>query len=100
MSLSCGCDLYDGPTVFREKMVKARKQHVCYECGKRIEIGEEYQYIFGVWDGDASSFHTCEPCADLRESLEGIGFCSTYGDLKSDHAEYLSEYVGTTHPNG
>lgn len=91
MSLYCGCD-FDGPSVFNEKMVKARKQHRCCECGSDINKGDIYEYVFGVWDGDASSYHTCEKCSDLRHSLSGLGFCMSYGELKSDHAEYLAEY--------
>lgn len=92
MSLACGCDIDGAPSVFRQKMQKARKQHKCLECKKIIEIGELYEYTFGIWEGDADSFHTCEDCSDLRDSMEAMGFCPTYGELKDEHKEYISEY--------
>lgn len=91
--LSCECDYSDGPSVFREKIVKARKEHKCSECGGPINKGDEYEYTFGVWDGDAMSFHTCEKCSDLRASLQALGFCTEYGNLLNEHAEYKSEYA-------
>jgi hypothetical protein len=92
MGLSCECDFDESPSIFRCKIVIARKPHKCYECGEVISIGTEYEYIFGVWNGDASSFHTCERCADLRDSLEALGFCVAYGDVQYDYREYLKEY--------
>lgn len=93
MSLSCGCDYGDGPSVFRTKTVTARKPHKCYECGCEIQPGEQYQYVFGVWEYKACSFHICEPCDDLSASLEALGFCISYGDLKAAHQEYIDEYA-------
>jgi len=92
MGLACGCDDL-APSVFNEKFVKARKEHKCCECGKDIAIGEIYEYTFGVWDGDASSYHTCEKCSDLKASLSGLGFCLVYEELHEAHQEYLSEYM-------
>lgn len=92
MSLSCGCDWENAPSVYKECEVEARKAHTCCECKRIIQAGETYQYVFGVWDGVASSFHTCEKCADLRESLTALGFCCSYGDLHGEHQEYLTHY--------
>lgn len=92
MSLSCGCDWDDAPSVFRQRSQKARKEHECCECGEIISPGQDYEYTFGVWDGEQSSYHTCEKCADLRDSLTAAGFCVGFGDLKADYAEYLEEY--------
>ena len=91
MSLSCEWEY--GPVVMRTIYRKARKQHMCCECGKQILVGETYEYISGVWDGGPDSFHTCEKCADLRDSMAELGFCPTFGELLSEHAEYVAEYV-------
>ena len=93
MILSCGCDFVDGPDVFNEKIVKARKEHKCCECHRVILKGEEYGYVFGVWEGEARTYKTCEQCNDLRESLEQLGFCLTFENLKEEHEEYILEYV-------
>ncbi len=52
-----------------------------------------YEYTFGVWDGEPSSYHTCEKCSDLRHSLTAIGLCIYYGELKESHDEYLSDFA-------
>lgn len=92
MGLACGCDDL-APSVFKEKFVKARKEYKCCECGKDISIGETYEYTFGVWEGVASSYHTCEKCADLKSSLSSLGFCLVFEELHEAHQEYLSEYA-------
>jgi len=91
MSLMCGCE--EGPEVFSARMVRARKQYKCCECCNLIPIGEVYEYIFGVWEGEVSTFHTCEKCSDLRASMTDLGFCGEFGDLLSEHKEYLAEYA-------
>jgi len=96
MSLMCGCDYEDGPSVLNEKFVKAKKSYKCCECGARINIGDEYQYTFGVWDGLASTYHTCEACAGVEISLSAMGFCFSYGYLREAYWEYLHEYLGLT----
>ena len=90
MSLSCEWDY--APAVSRTLYRKARQQHICCECRKKIAAGETYEYISGIWDGQAEDFKTCEKCADLRDSMVELGFCPCFGNLLSDHAEYVEEY--------
>ena len=59
----------DGPGVFEETFPKARNQHICCECGKIIQKGEEYQYYKGCWDGKWSKFRTCMDCSGLRQRV-------------------------------
>lgn len=44
----------------------AKKEHICCECGKTIQKGERYQYVYGVWeiDGckDSGGSKTCLDC--------------------------------------
>lgn len=49
--------------------VKARKQHVCCECGIAIEPGDEYERAFGVWDGHPDTFRTCVDCVRARRTM-------------------------------
>lgn len=51
------------------KIVKARKQHKCCECGFAISAGDRYQRIDGIWEGEAKSFFTCLSCAEVRSRL-------------------------------
>ena len=56
----------DYPTVFNQRLVKAKKQHRCCECGRAINPGSRYQTTFGIWDGRAETFAMCLLCYDLR----------------------------------
>jgi len=53
--------------LYRESMPKARKQHVCCECGATIDPGEIYQRVEGMWEGDFATYKTCEFCANVRK---------------------------------
>jgi hypothetical protein len=54
---SCDCD--SRPDVGGEpKLVKARKQYWCYECGQPILGGAQYEFTSGLWDGDYAEFDT------------------------------------------
>lgn len=60
----------DSPSVYRETMVTARKQHRCGECGRDISPGERYQYVFGVWDNQSGSYRTCAHCRIAQRWLQ------------------------------
>jgi hypothetical protein len=62
---------YDGDDndFYRERMPKARKEHVCCECKGVINIGEQYQYASGKADGDMWQAKTCALCCEIRKSL-------------------------------
>jgi hypothetical protein len=74
----CDCGDFDPPSVFDERMVTARKSHRCSECSRTIQKGERYKYIFGVWDGDARSFHTCAECLSAWEWFNKEYECDCY----------------------
>ena len=68
---------------------KARKRHVCCECGAAIEPGTVYVRTSGVWD-DPASFAQCVPCAEvMRAAMETLPdwydpeeHAPAYGDLR------------------
>ncbi len=37
---------------YNQSLPKARKDHVCEFCGKKIHKGEKYSYESGKYDGD------------------------------------------------
>lgn len=88
----CGCDA-DYPEFFREVVRKAKKEHVCTECFRCIEIGEFYEYVCGLWDGHFLVYKTCSFCLDLRYFMTDLMpcFCIRYGGLREDAREALSE---------
>ena len=80
------CDI--NPTVINETWCIASKNHTCCECRNTIKCGERYQYIKGLWDGTWAAYKTCEPCADLRCSLETV-LCVPLGGLRWEYIDYL-----------
>lgn len=62
------------PTVLDIKRVKARKQHCCDMCGKKIEVGEEYEAQKLVYCREIYTFHQCDRCKPYVDELWSIGF--------------------------
>ena len=59
-------------------------------------MGEKYQLITGVWDGQGCSYKTCRQCADLRERIHKItGCCVSLGSMRESLANF-EEYEGHT----
>lgn len=90
-----GDDFDESPAdVWREKMVTARKDHACSECGGKIGAGERYGYavaIGGEWGLD--TWRRCASCLMLAEAIaQKTGACPRWGDLDSsaDHADMPS----------
>jgi hypothetical protein len=72
------------------RIVKARKSHVCNECGREIAVGEKYEYVFGVWEGDPGVYKTCSDCLSARS----VFFCGgtwLYGQIWGLIYEALQE---------
>lgn len=77
------------PECYTNKQVKARKTHKCCECGGEIKIGETYDHLSGIWDGEPGRFKTCQDCINLRDRLEKIfpNLCYEY------EIEHLDQWV-------
>ena len=95
MSDACYCD-YDMPSAFSETNPTARKPHRCYECGRRIEAGEKYSRVWGIWDGRMDTHGTCSHCCALRDYVKSHVpcFCWAYGDMRNEARETLASYSG------
>lgn len=93
----------ESPTVFAERIRRARKEHRCRECRETIPAGAIYTAIFGVWDGERAYFKICSACEELRARIaehemargcaEHESVCP-YGGLSS----YLGDRLGLGHP--
>lgn len=93
--MDCACiyvDDYDGPELLEEDIRKARKQHKCYECGRVIKIGEEYERTRGLWEGDWSTYKTCQDCKSLRTAFFCNGYI--YGQVTDDTSTHINECAG------
>lgn len=90
MSAFCDCSwtYHDGWSVGHEQIRRARRAHVCCECGETIKPGDRYEYAAGCWDGDWSAFKTCLPCMRIRLHHCPAGWL--YGGLE----ERLRECLG------
>lgn len=93
----CEYDYSDAPEVMNTKIVKARKNHKCFECLKIIEVGNLYEFTSGIWPDGPASFHICIICTKIRETLkcpcvpfggvfeqateEGLDFWSLYKEI-------------------
>lgn len=49
---------------------RARKPHVCEECGTAIAVGEQYRETTGVWDRRPDRFRIHLACAELHREYE------------------------------
>lgn len=85
MSYDCYCD-YDPADIYRASKPRARKRHKCEECGAPILPGEQYERVFGVWEGYASTHKTCARCFDLRQWVQNSipCFCWAHGNMIED----------------
>lgn len=82
----CECD-YDSPSVYNPQKVKAaRKVHRCSECDRGIQLGEPYESTWGIWDGQAETYRTCQHCLNLREYVKAHVpcFCWSHGNTRED----------------
>lgn len=93
MSIDCYCD-YDMPDYYRAKIRRARKEHHCYECGRTIKAGEQYEDAFGVYRGE-STYHpkTCERCVNIRIWVTNNVpcFCWSHGNMIEDAKDAVDE---------
>ncbi len=96
----CMWDGGDGPEVARHRTVRARKPHQCTECGRTIEVGEQYQYDFQVYDGSPGTWHTCQHCRVAQQWL--IRECGGYliEGTWEDIQEHITEYPKLKRPLG
>lgn len=58
------------PDVFESQKPVARKQYECCECSTKIQAGQRYQRVKGLWDGDWQTFTICLRCSELWGELE------------------------------
>lgn len=106
--LSCDCGDGDYSWWYDERPVEllsTKRSRRCCSCKDRIAVGDECK-PFRRWrtpnygsieerihgeDGEVAmaTWHLCDRCAGLYESLDGLGFCDLLGqDLRATCREY------------
>lgn len=90
----CGMPYPDGgdeSTIWREKRVKTRKAHNCYDCNVEIPIGEAAGCAESLYDGSWSSLYRCASCLMLAEMAATLaGVCAWWGGLDEAISELRS----------
>ncbi|KAB2918507.1 MAG: hypothetical protein F9K29_08040 [Hyphomicrobiaceae bacterium] len=91
---ACCCPDLDGPSVFDERLVKAKKAHKCTECCGVILPGEMYLKTWGIWEGEAHTFKRCADCIDLVKWAEAHVpcICWLYGETHSNIRDAMDEW--------
>ncbi len=95
MSYECSCDYGDAPAFYRACRPRARKQHVCEECGGPIRPGEKYERVSGKWDSYVDTFLTCARCVDLRTWVQNNVpcLCWSHGNGDERMAEAIEDAI-------
>lgn len=89
---SCVYSDYECSVVWSAKIVKARKQYRCTECGGVIQRGDKYERIGSLYDGSWSTYRVCSVCQEIAE----VFFCDGYGatHLIEDLREHIEDLRG------
>jgi len=75
-----------------DKRVKARKEHSCDFCDKRIVKGEEYRYSKIVNDGDLYSWHSCDRCKEyVTKAFKEFGDWASDGLTEEMFREFIHD---------
>jgi hypothetical protein len=93
--MDCACIYIDPdstPDFVNPVVVVARRSHKCYECGREIVPGENYECTAGKWAGEFLRFKTCADCLSVREAFFCEGFF--YGDIWENVEEHIAHVDG------
>ena len=89
----CMIETADGVSqVLQESKRKARKEHKCSECGRKIRIGERYLYETTLFDGEIEYHKTCAHCQVCRAWLTSNCGGWLYGGIEEDIMEHAHDY--------
>ena len=83
-------DSVESPAFHDVRIMRAKRDYRCCECGQIILSGERYERAVGKWDGEIDTFRTCLPCSRIRKDF----FCTySYTQMWEDLVEELGEEV-------
>ena len=71
----------------KDKVVKIRKEQVCWGCATKFEKGSKLRYTVVVDSGDFSSTYWCQVCylTTANEELENVSLGSIPMDFEHWH---------------
>lgn len=62
---------------------KARKEHRCEYCGKKIKIGETYSRETGIYEGDFNDYAMCARCRAIWHDMTS-SWSDELGEFRDD----------------
>ena len=88
----CSVEVDEPAEVYLARVLTARREHRCLECGELIEPGEQYEQVTARWDGHWNTYKTCYLCLRIRNDLFPCGWY--FGQMREDIRECLGiDYV-------
>jgi hypothetical protein len=90
------CDGY--PEFFNTTWPKARKEHVCEDCNRKILAGQTYHRVSGKYDGEMFDVVTCAICEEIRSAFTCAEYDQTgppSGELWADIQEQMFPSITT-----
>ena len=95
----CSCiwvDDYVVPEFYSSVIRKSKKEHTCCECGRVISSNEQYENVYGKWDGNIEEFKTCCDCLSIRNAMfcDGVVHGSIIEDLRN-HIDYCNGEISS-----
>lgn len=85
-SVCIGTDDYAASGFAQTALRTARRKHVCCECRRVIDPGEQYEIIVvGKWEGTIAQFKTCSECREIRNVFtcgKGWTFETLWDDMR------------------
>lgn len=87
--MDCSCSAHSGydddEHSWGKRIVKAAKEHKCYECHGAIHKHEEYHYHTVFSPGTIDNFKVCRTCQNVIDQFfpNGWMFGSIWDDLRS-----------------
>lgn len=88
----CMADGGDLPEFYRKTLCVARREHKCAECTRIICPGENYQSVFGVFEGATFTSKTCSHCLVAQSWLAKNCGGWLHGAMIDDIKEHIAEY--------
>lgn len=88
----CRIDGADPSDFYSEKTRRARKEHRCEECGRKIAVGESHHYAFVVAEGLGDSYRTCAHCCAGQSWLSRECGGWIFGSVGEELQEHAYDY--------
>jgi hypothetical protein len=77
----------------KDKRVKAKKEHSCDFCEKKIVKGEEYRLSTHVYDNQIFDWHSCDRCKEyVSFAFEELGVYLSEGLTADEFHDFMREY--------